>query len=604
MSFDVHCGDCLDVMAEMEENSVDTIITDPPYGLEFMGKDWDKGVPGPRFWREALRVAKPGAMMLAFGGTRTWHRLACAIEDAGWELKDTMMYLFGSGFPKSRRLDLDASRCLPADAFCQCDANKHSISRTYPVRSVLDRIRKAGLSDATEHGALPSVLCDLDISEDSLRDYQPCHHSDGGPLRQAAENVLTFALLLEYAQEHNRSDVLLDDRVAESLHSLYQVLCIDLPSMRDYLLPSYSESVSQLLRACEDGQSREGDLSNYVSRLAGSLDVQAWMDADISASRRPHIHSLVFCLPLSFSRMLCSPKADTIIPQSEWCANCGGIHNRWTGYGSSLKPAFEPILVAMKPRDGTYAENAERWGVAGLWIDGGRVPTDWQADRGESWLRSGKQATPDGDWQGPSLKRDGSTVADRVSSLGRWPANLLLDEEAAAMLDEQSGELKSGDLLPGHKRPFNFFKDGTDGVIRKAYGGDSGGASRFFYCAKASRAERNAGLEGMEERAAQSTGWSGDGMPLLQDGTERKMPHKQNHHPTVKPLALLRYLCRLTKTPTGGVVLDPFMGSGSTGCAAVQEGRDFIGIELDAEYCEIARRRIEHWARQPVLEMV
>ena len=393
--------------------------------------------------KAALRVAKPGAILMAFGGTRTWHRLACAIEDAGWELRDTMMWLYGSGFPKS-----------------------HDISKA---------IDKAAGAEREVVGK-----------------YQPPNGTKWD-LRQAN-----------------------DDKI-------------------DHAPGTFTASGTRTL-----------DITSPATALAA----------------------------------------------------------KWDGWGTSLKPAWESIIVAMAPRDGTFAENAEKWGVAGLWIDGGRVPTDWQADRGESWLRSGKQATPDGDWQGPSLKRDGSTVADRVSSLGRWPANLLLDEEAAAMLDEQSGELKSGDLLPGHKRPFNFFKDGTDGVIRKAYGGDSGGASRFFYCAKASRAERNAGLEGMEERAAQSTGWSGDGMPLLQDGTERKMPHKQNHHPTVKPISLLRYLCRLTKTPTGGVVLDPFMGSGSTGCAAVQEGRDFIGIELDAEYCEIARRRIEHWARQPVLEMV
>ena len=183
---------------------------------------------------------------------------------------------------------------------------------------------------------------------------------------------------------------------------------------------------------------------------------------------------------------------------------------RWNGWGTALKPAWEPIIMAMKPLDGTFVENAQKWGVAGLWIDGGRIP-----NKG-----------------------------------GRWPANVA--------------------------------HDGSDEVVGGFPVTGAGSAARFFYCAKASRAEKNAGVE-------EKTG---------KDGRA-----KRNHHPTVKPIALLEWLIKLTRTPVryplaGGVVLDPFMGSGSIGVACMMAGRDFIGIELDPEYCAIAKARINHQIRQ------
>jgi site-specific DNA-methyltransferase (adenine-specific) len=227
---------------------------------------------------------------------------------------------------------------------------------------------------------------------------------------------------------------------------------------------------------------------------------------------------------------------------------------QWHGFGTALKPANEPAVLARKPLSGTVADNVLTWGVGGLNIDGCRV------EGSDSDINARKQKTIKDKLADKQIYNDGwyGSGAGWSASTGRWPANVILDEEAAQMLDAQSGH----------------------------------DASRFFYVAKASRAEREAGLDGMKVQIAQSTGMSGDSMPLRQNGTERKTPMRANHHPTVKPITLMRYLVRLV-TPPGGTVLDPFMGSGSTGCAAMLEAMQFIGIELNAEYLEIARKRIE-----------
>lgn len=203
---------------------------------------------------------------------------------------------------------------------------------------------------------------------------------------------------------------------------------------------------------------------------------------------------------------------------------------QWEGWGTALKPANEPIVLARKPFKGTVAENVQEHSTGALNIDGCRV--------------GGKE--------------------------GRWPANVLLDEEAGALLDEQSGHIKSG--KPSGKRNGSdhnvAYADIAKGSDLTGYG-DQGGASRFFYCAKTSKKERNAGIS---EEAS-------------------------NNHPTVKPISLMRYLCRLITSP-GGTVLDPFLGSGTTGCAALLEGFNFIGIEMDDEYVKIARARIKHWEQE------
>jgi DNA modification methylase len=378
-------GDCREVMATLDAESLDAIVTDPPYGLSFMGKGWDHGVPGVQFWTEALRVAKPGAHLLAFGGTRTYHRLACAIEDAGWEIRDCVMWVYGSGFPKS-----------------------HDVSKA---------IDKAS-------GAVREV-----VSEN------PNHRPNSGAIAAA-----------EWFQDRS-------------------------------------------------------------------------------------------------SGLITAPATDAA--------------RQWFGWGTALKPAWEPIIVARKPLVGTVAENVLTHGTGAMNVDGCRVASSDQiaAVTGKATLC----ATRDGydrPWKhdpAALAARQGRANAaiEKANTLGRWPANLI--------------------------------HDGSEEVESL-----TGSAARFFYCAKASKADRDEGCEGLPTiRVKMNNGNDAAGDPV----SDRFTKMARNHHPTVKPTDLMRYLCRLV-TPPGGVVLDPFMGSGSTGKAAILEGFSFVGIERESEYLEIAKARI------------
>jgi site-specific DNA-methyltransferase (adenine-specific) len=323
-------GDCLDRLRELPDCSVDACVTDPPYGLSFMGKAWDYDVPGAEVWREVLRVLKPGGHLLAFAGTRTQHRMAVQIEDAGFEIRDMIAWVYGSGFPKSRNLDGD-----------------------------------------------------------------------------------------------------------------------------------------------------------------------------------------------------------------------------WQGWGTALKPALEPITVARKPLTVTVSANVLEYGTGALNVDGCRVGTTvetWPKSRSYHSARGPKPRAAHG-------TGDGETISTGDAPAGRWPANLIHDgsDEVVGLFPDAKSSCGGGNRIAGE----SWFGNGADGGRSQQYY-DSGSAARFFYCAKASKADRGEG----------------------------------NGHPTVKPTELMRYLCRLV-TPPGGVVLDPFMGSGSTGKAAVLEGFRFIGIEREAEYLEIARGRIQ-----------
>ena len=415
MTWRVEHGDCREVMARMEPESVTAIVSDPPYGLSFMGHGWDHSVPGVEFWTAALRVLKPGGMLLAFGGTRTWHRLACAIEDAGFVIRDSMMWLYGSGFPKS----LDISKAIDKDAGAE--------------REVVGR--------------------------------------------------------------------------------------------RDYTAPDVRGN-------------------SYANAAVSDRDR---LGVEITAPATP-------------------------------------AAREWHGYGTALKPAWEPVIVAMKPLDGTFVENALRHGVAGINVDGCRIATDvpWKPHMATG-LAKRKFFT----------EGDANEIEKKPHGLGRWPANVILDEEAGAMLDAQSGEsVSSGGTGTGQNGASRLGV--TTGAGEHLGGlGDVGGASRFFYCAKADRSEREAGLDKFPTSQIRLTQ-----NPLVRakHGDDAGY-RRRNTHATVKPLDLMRWLCRLVKMPKGTVILDPFCGSGSTGCAAVLENCDFIGIELNPEYANIARARIAHWEK-------
>lgn len=417
----LHQGDCITIMKKMAAESVDTIITDPPYGLNFMGADSNdpvrstdgtgmvpyhglRGFTWPRYhagvqkrgqilqqWHtrwasEALRVAKPGAFLLAFGGTRTFHRLAAALEDSGWQIRDCLMWLYGSGFPKS-----------------------HDFSK--------DLDRQAGLK------------------------RRPVGISSG-------------------------------------------------PNHKHYIGERYTRS----------RRTRFGVIQDQPI-----------------ATQPVSIHA-----------------------------------KTWNGWGTTLKPAWEPIIVAMKPTQGSFAANAVRHGVAGLHINAGRIHSPESTALG----------------------------------IGRWPANVLLTHHHQCTRQGTksvttnghypSRRGRGGVTTSGHRGQSNLPERKTRSEKMERWDchpgcpvASLGAPSRFFYSAKASKHERYLGV--------------GNG--------------KQNSHPTVKPMALMEYLCRLTESPTGGVILDPFAGSGTTLCAAINTGRTAIGIERNKEFFRIAKRRVQYFEK-------
>ena len=400
-------GDCLELLRLVDSDSIDSIVTDPPYGLNFLGRDWDKALPDPAIWSEALRVAKPGAHLVCFGAPKCYHRIACHVEDAGWELRDSLMWLYGSGFPKS-----------------------HNVAIAIDKR----------------HGAL--------------------------------------------------------------------------------------------------------------AHRGRAIRVTTEVPFEQSALQRPDP----------------PPKHEPITDDAK----------RWTGWGTALKPAYEPILLARKPFGGTVAENVMKHGTGALNIDGCRIAV------------AGGGARPRRGWAGPGLVYGARFRAARVvdkTTLGRWPANLVLDEGAAEMLDEQSGKRPVGGGEIRASGAFSVAKGKEQPRVSQCHG-DTGGASRFFYVPKASRSEREAGLDDFVPGAVNDGRDTPIDNPYQRGDTMRKCLH-----PTVKPIALMRWLVRLV-TPPGGLVLDPFAGSGTTGCAAAIEGFRFVGMELDEDHVALAQARIAHWAEQ------
>lgn len=375
----LHNKDCWEAIKEMPDNSVEAIITDPPYDIGFMGKGWDKKslITNVEFWKECYRVLKCGGHLLSFGHSRTSHRTATAIEDAGFEIRDTIMWIYGSGFPKS-----------------------HNVGKA------------------------------IDKKNNSPREV-------------VGDNP-----------NHRESDALFE---------------------------------------------------------------------------------------LGFQ----GGKGDGKITKG---------NSEWEGWGTALKPAHEPIILARKPLEGTIAANCEKWGVGALNIDACRV-----GDEVMPAIET-KTETTDIGWE-----KAGYTTPERT---GRFPANIMFDEEAAVILDEQSGKTKSSPNKVKGK-----YKSSEVGENTKFTRGndtnytDSGGASRFFYCAKVNKKERNKGLDAKIVK---------------------------NNHPTVKPIAVMEWLIKLVSRE-GHTVLDPFMGSGSTGIAAKNLGRNFIGCEREKDYYEIAKTRIENW---------
>ena len=435
--YKLYHGNMLDMASVIEPNSIDSIVTDPPYELNFMGKGWDNA--GVSFnkdtWKRCFDVLKPGGYLLAFGGSRTFHRIACAIEDAGFEIRDTIMWIYGSGFPKSMNIGL-------------------AVDKKNGVESPVVGVSNRGA------GASPQKL-----------------------------------------DNHTKGDT----------------------------------GIGML-----DGSGKTFEIKE---------------------------------------------------PQNEW-----------KGWGTCLKPAFEPIIIARKPFSGSLVDNVLEYGVGGLNIDECRV-----GEGAKKWSK------PKGGIWNPSVD-NGAVLED--NPLGRFPANVVLTYDESDYNEVCGGFPSTGSGNNG--KPYNYAGKEYHNKDTSMFNGDkpkapsnyndNGSASRYFYCAKASKKDRNEGLDAFEDKFKPATEYRPF---LMREAEQGKTEHNaflrlgkvKNNHPTVKPTELMQYLVRLV-TPNGGTVLDPFNGSGSTGKAVMYEnverdkGYTYIGIELTEDYLPISKARIDYASNQ------
>jgi DNA modification methylase len=517
----IYQGDCLDILPTLDAESVDSIVTDPPYGISFMGKKWDYDVPSVDVWRECLRVLKPGGHLLSFAGTRTQHRMACNIEDAGFEIRDMIFWTYASGFPKSLNIEKQLRKL-----------HEKAISGEQEAEHVLRPMREADLqteitNSEAEGEILQSGLSEQGISNQGMqlppqiREGQSCVEGRGDLFSETRE--------------------LQTNKVCEMSTGIH-----------------------------DDGEERR--VYNGTPFIDGSKITTPFTS---DGNNTPHQSQ-------STGQQNREPNA---FPEQQ----IAQAIRTFKGFGTALKPSCEPITVARKPLEKglTVAENCLKWGTGGINIDGCRVKTE---ELITNHSRGSESAVSKGKY-GDSCEQE--THQTRGQALGRFPANLIHD-----------GSQEVLDLFPsphgaGHKRGGGLSKDGGSMFCGNHEGngtrlGDSGSAARFFYCAKASKHDRDEGCECLK---AKKMGFSngaqlhGEGYDKGQDIGLNRVISRKNNHPTVKPTALMRYLCRLV-TPPGGTILDPFMGSGSTGKAAALEGFRFIGIELEKEYTAIAEKRI------------
>jgi DNA modification methylase len=344
----------------------------------------------------------------------------------------------------------------------------------------------------------------------------------------------------------------------------------------------------------------------YDNSLTANKSFEKWTTLwakEIFRVLKPGGHMLVFCGPRTYHRMASGVEdaGFEIRDQLQWIFGSGfpkshNLKDEWQGWGTALKPANEPICLARKPLEKglTVAQNVLKWGVGAINVDGSRIDGTPRTTHASGNIRTQDNLN--------GIMNGGMPLGAYPSADGRWPANVLFDEEAAKVLDLQSGTLKSGARKPTENVDGNGWKNSCKRTLNE-FSADSGGASRFFYVAKASKRERNAGLEGMPlKKRSDANKMMGDAGPMKTGSGNDRTTEFLNHHPTVKPVKVMEYLVRLV-TPPKGTVLDPFTGSGTTGVAAKNLGFNFIGIEMNEEYVNIARRRIEHVKPKEQIEL-
>jgi DNA modification methylase len=653
MKFELHHGDCLDVLKTLADCSVDAIVTDPPYGLGkepdpvkvmaawvsqgyfevegsgFMGKKWDAFVPQPIIWKEVFRVLKPGGHLLAFAGTRTQDWMAMSLRFAGFEIRDMIAWVYGSGFPKS----LDVSKAIDKAAGAEREVIGMSTngSGAQPNKLNNHTTGDTGIGYADGSGKTFNITAPATEAAKQWEGW-------GTALKPAVEPVgvyhkgltlenvfgilmasLTQELWRSICQWSNASasdaeNLLSGIRArlekAEAFSVVESARTFALENIESAILAASSSISPKLTETARDttkgGSAQEGvnpsgrklDTQGAETQ-AGRVDVMSLVDMFICATTEHTGQNIALLWSGILGETLNQANTFTIatalrLTTALKTLKCLMQANTLQSTGSleSCRPALEPITLARKPLIGTVAANVLEHGTGGLNIDGCRV-----AHNEDCRMMAPSQANIDN----PSDNCRQAGRREAVLELkpeGRFPANLIHDgsEEVLALFPSEAGggfgvRGKGGSTYANGEGFANTLSETGQTV---GYG-DSGSAARFFYCAKASRDDRDEGCGALELTEAGIKNDSGRGFSES-DPMAAVMRH--NPHPTVKPTDLMRYLCRLI-TPPGGIVLDPFTGSGSTGKAAMAEGFRFIGIEREAEYIEIARARISAEAEKP-----
>ena len=611
----------------------DAVFCDPPYGLGFMGKAWDK--TGDEFhhrWSLAVfRILKPGAYLLAFGGTRTHHRLMCALEDAGFEIRDCMMWLYGSGFPKSLNVGkaLDKKAGVGREVVGPSTTHSRGKNTAFPKRPCETTVEESGrtvqqntpmitapTTDAAKQWdgygtalkpAWEIVICarkPLNGSGERDKIVESLFHLEAQLWSLLPANIATEDLKLsqvEYdaacafaqwsvEQRCNTRDALFGQM--DMLQSVSAIsMCLStVQSWRSILAENLEQTSTCIIDEKESRADQTIDLAIWKSCIS-ALTVNTIIRAELQAPG-----SQLSALPAArFLNAVVRSKNVT----RELFALANAISNEQEKcqeeIGLGLRPNWEPIIIARKPVEGTVAANALKHGTGALNIDGGRIGTEARTYKGSGAQPNKLNAHEKGDTGIGYMDGGGRDL--EFTATGRFPANVLLDEESAKLLDEQSGSLTSGRLKAGTVMPpeeKDIFGARKPYVKDREYGGDTGGASRFFYTAKAARSEREAGLPGIISCIK-----CGRTDTTTHPTPTGEQPCFRNDHPTLKPLDLCRYLATLILPPRGDEprrLLIPFAGSGSEMVGAMLAGwDDIIGVEQDAHYVEIAKARLAHW---------